>query len=83
MELVFDAIVDRDVYLHGENISKNHKIDFIDALQIATLKYEFTSHLGGDSRTFLVTANTYLAVAATKEGIRAWDVKISPAPNDL
>jgi len=56
-----------------EEIIKRDNIDFIDAMQIITIKNTFSLlKLGTDSEPLLITADSNLAKTAKYEGIRVW-----------
>ena len=56
-----------------EEIIKRDNIDFIDAMQIITIKNTFSLlKLGSDSEPLLITADSKLAKTARNEGVRVW-----------
>ena len=56
-----------------EEIIKRDNIDFVDAMQIITIKDSFSLlKLGSDSEPLLITADSKLAKTARNEGVRVW-----------
>jgi predicted nucleic acid-binding protein len=64
----------------AKNIAEDSNLDLSDAFQIVSVKFGYFSPLVNDSATVLVTADEELAVAARREGLRAWNVMLEPAP---
>lgn len=67
------AINNREVFKEVENIVQKHSLDVSDAFQIYTLKKGYFSRLRGESSPLLITADGELAIAARKEGLKAWN----------
>ena len=74
------GITERIVFDEMERIAKAHALDLSDACQLLTLRQGALSHLEGDSRPILITADKRLAAAARSEGLRAWDCMHEAAP---
>jgi len=66
-------IKDREIFNEVQDIAKRNEIDISDAFQILSVKNGYFSHMCGESKTILVTADKLLARAARKEGLKAWD----------
>ena len=64
-----------------EALALKHSLDLSDALQLETILRGKYSHLGPDSASVLVTADTKLARAAETEGVRAWHCISSRLPD--
>ena len=73
-------IKDREVFKEVEKLAERYSLDISDAFQIYTLKTGFFSVLRGDSEPILITADSKLAEATRKEGLRVWDCMAEPAP---
>jgi predicted nucleic acid-binding protein len=56
-----------------EQLVGKYKLDFIDCLQIATLKHGKYRIFDGPSKSVLITADRELAKAARSEGARVWE----------
>ncbi len=73
-------IKERAVFREVEILAERYSLDIADAFQIYTLKTGFFSVLAGDSKPILITADSKLAEATRKEGLRVWDCMAEPAP---
>ena len=62
----------------AKEIAKRGKLDLSDAFQILSVKMGYFSALVNDSATVLVTADSELALAASSEGLRVWNVMLEP-----
>jgi len=74
------GLTERVVFDQVELLCKRYSLDLSDGCQLLTLRSGQLSHLEGDSRPILVTADKGLAEAARSEGLRAWDCMHEPAP---
>lgn len=63
-----------------EQLVSKYKIDFIDCLQIATIKHGKYRIFDGPSKSILITADRELAEVARTEGLRVWECTSEPAP---
>jgi predicted nucleic acid-binding protein len=63
-----------------EQLVAKYKIDFIDCLQIATIKHGKYRIFDGPSKSILITADRELARVARNEDIRVWECTTEPAP---
>jgi predicted nucleic acid-binding protein len=63
-----------------ERLVTNYKIDFVDCLQIATIKHGKYRIFDGPSKSILITADRELAKAARAEGARVWECTSESAP---
>jgi predicted nucleic acid-binding protein len=63
-----------------ERLVKNYKIDFVDCLQIVTIKHGKSRIFNGASKSILITADRELARVAAAEGLRAWECTTEAAP---
>ena len=61
-------------------VRKHTELDFVDALQLYTLRHGPFQHMINDSTSVLITADKNLAKAARAEGLRVWDCIREPAP---
>jgi predicted nucleic acid-binding protein len=64
-----------------ERLATKYKLDFIDCLQIATLKHGKYRIFEGPSKSILITADRELAKAARSEGARVWECTTEPSPS--
>lgn len=64
-----------------ENLVKKYELDFIDCLQIATLKHGKYRIFGGPSQSMLITADRELAKASRAEGGRVWECTTEAVPS--
>ena len=83
--LVVPCLTQVDVPLAGrirtnaERMMEAHGLDFIDAIQLATVVYGRESIFVAGSKTLFITADHALAVAAEQEGARVWEcTKVFP-----
>lgn len=60
--------------------AKKHVLDLSDALQLETIIRGKYSHLGPNSSSVLITADSNLATAAAAEGVRVWNCIKEPRP---
>lgn len=79
IDLVNVDITDSQIFWEVENTAKNYNLDIIDAYQIVTIKKDYSFKFK-DSRPFLITADSQLAEAARREGIRVWNCLKEQAP---
>jgi len=63
-----------------ERLVGNYKIDFVDCLQIVTIKHGRFRIFDGPSKSILITADRELARAARAEGARVWECSSETAP---
>ncbi len=63
-----------------EQLVGKYKLDFIDCLQIATLKHGKYRIFDGPSKSILITADHKLAEAARSEGARVWECSSEDPP---
>jgi predicted nucleic acid-binding protein len=80
IELVDVDISDSFIFDEVERIGKRNKLDVVDAYQIVTIKMDNSSRNDLKSEPILVTADSALAEAARKEGLRAWNCLTELAP---
>ncbi len=73
-------IADRQIYSKIEDTVKKHLLDFADAIQLVTLTTGFPSVFEGESKTIFITGDKKLAIAATNEKIRVWNIVKEPCP---
>lgn len=84
-------IKDRRVFSEVENLvrkynqgkSKDETIDISDAFQIVSVKRNYFSQFGNDSKPILVTGDRALAKAAVSEGLRVWNCVDELPPEEL
>ena len=74
------GLTERAVFDEVEILCEKHALDLSDGCQLLTLRSGQLSHLEGDSRPILITADKKLAKAARSEGLTAWDCMHEPAP---
>ena len=67
------------LFMEVEDIARRNGLDIDDAYQIVTIKKDYFSRLP-HSRPILVTADSGLAKAAGKEGLRVWDCLTEQPP---
>jgi hypothetical protein len=72
IELVDVNIADSKIFGEVEKVARQYRLDIIDAHQIVTIKKDYFSGLP-HSHPILVTADSWLAEAACKEGLRVWN----------
>jgi len=63
-----------------ERLVGKYKIDFVDCLQIVTIKHGRFRIFDGPSKSILITADRELARAARAEGARVWECSSEAAP---
>jgi predicted nucleic acid-binding protein len=63
-----------------ERLVAKYKLDFVDCLQIATLKHGKYRIFDGPSKSILITADRELAKAARSEGARVWECSSENPP---
>ena len=63
-----------------ERLVGKYNLDFVDCLQIATLKYGKYRIFDGPSKSILITADRDLAKAARSEGARVWECSREDPP---
>ena len=63
-----------------EALARKHTLDLSDALQLETILRGRHSHMGPNSSSVLITADSKLAAAAEVEHIRSWNCIASPLP---
>ena len=61
-------------------IRKYADLDFVDCLQIVTIKHGDNKVFCGDSKSILITADRDLAKVARAEGARVWECTSEPLP---
>ena len=74
------GIINPQVQVEVEKISKKYLLDLSDGLQIVTILKGKYSVLGPNSASILITADTRLASAAEAEGIRVWNCIVNEVP---
>ena len=78
---VEDVPVSVQVLTEAERLMNQYRLDFIDSIQIVTIREGRYSVLIGDSKSLFITADRRLARAAKAEGVRTWHVtKKRPDP---
>jgi predicted nucleic acid-binding protein len=83
IELEDIEINDRTVFIEVEALVRKYRIDVSDAFQIFSVRKNYFSRFGSDSKPILITADEKLAAAALNEGIRVWDCVNEPEPSEL
>ncbi len=68
-------------FIGTKALAERNGLDLSDAFQIMSVKQGYFSVLVNDSSTVLITADTDLASAARREGVRVWNVLLEPPPN--
>ena len=63
-----------------ERLVGNYKIDFVDCLQIVTIRHGRFRIFDGPSKSILITADRELAKAARAESARVWECSSETAP---
>jgi predicted nucleic acid-binding protein len=63
-----------------ERLVGSYKIDFVDCLQIVTLKHGKFRIFDGPSKSILITADRELARVALAEDLRVWECTTEAAP---
>jgi predicted nucleic acid-binding protein len=61
------------IQTNAERYMREHRLDFIDAVQLATVLYGRESIFVAGSKTLFITADHALALAAHQEGARVWE----------
>ena len=69
-----------EVFGEAKKLVDKTGLDLSDVLQILSVKNGYFSHMVGDSKTILVTADKDLASVAREQGIRSWYFIDEPAP---
>jgi predicted nucleic acid-binding protein len=69
-----------DTFAKAEEIARQYKLDWSDALQLFSVKHLKFSRLVQESKTILITADPALASAAKAEGLRVWNCEEEAAP---
>ena len=72
-------ISDSEVFWEVEKTAKRCGFDIVDAYQIVTIKKDYFSRFP-EAQPTLMTADSELAEAAQKEGLRVWDYLKEQAP---
>jgi predicted nucleic acid-binding protein len=72
IELADMDISDSEVFWEVEKMAKRSGLDIADAYQIVTVKKDYFVRFP-EAQPILVTADSRLAEAARKEGLRVWD----------
>jgi predicted nucleic acid-binding protein len=80
IEIDENILSDASTHLKVEQIARHNKLDLSDALQLYSIKHGKYSHMGPESASILITADTPLATAARTIGIRAWNCSIESVP---
>jgi predicted nucleic acid-binding protein len=75
------SILSPVVFAETERLVNEHRIDFVDCLQIVTIMHGEFSKLGPNSKSILITADAELAKAARAEEARVWECRTEPAPD--
>ena len=73
-------LTELEVYLKTKQMVLTHDIDFLDAIQLITVKHGEWSPLVGESQSMLITADDDLAEAARNEGLRVWNILVEEEP---
>ncbi len=63
-----------------ERLVRSYRIDFVDCLQIVTLKHGKYWIFDGPSKSILITADRELARVALAEDLRVWECTTEAAP---
>jgi len=63
-----------------EQLVGKYKLDFVDCLQVATLKHGKHRIFDGPSKSILITADRELAKAARSENARVWECSSEDPP---
>ena len=79
IELADMDISDSEIFWEVEKTAKLYGLDIVDAYQIVTIKKDYFSRFP-EAQPILVTADSGLAEAARKEGLRVWDCLKEQAP---
>jgi predicted nucleic acid-binding protein len=79
IELADMDISDSEIFWEVEKTAKVYGLDIVDAYQIVTIKKDYFSRFP-EAQPILVTADSGLAEAARKEGLRVWDCLKEQAP---
>jgi predicted nucleic acid-binding protein len=79
IELVDVDISESEIFWEVEKTVKRCGLDVVDAYQIVTIKKDLFSRVS-EGQPILVTADSGLAEAARKEGLKAWDCLKERAP---
>ncbi|MEO6022740.1 MAG: hypothetical protein ABIP64_06440 [Burkholderiales bacterium] len=79
IKLVHLDVLSTSGFAEGERLVKLHKIDFIDAFQVISIKNSWPQ-LAHPSRPLLVTADSGLSKAAEKEDIQVWFCRETKRP---
>ena len=79
IELADMDISDSEIFWEVEKTAKRYGLDIVDAYQIITIKKDLFSRFQ-EAQPILVTADSGLAEAARKEGLRVWDYLKEEAP---
>jgi predicted nucleic acid-binding protein len=79
IELVDVDISDSAIFGEVEDVARRYRLDIVDAYQIVTIKKDYFSR-SPHSKPFLVTADSGLAEAALKEGLRVWNCLTEQPP---
>jgi predicted nucleic acid-binding protein len=77
LKLYGPEINDASTFWDAEELGRRHALDFIDALQLVTVK---TLSGTGPSAPLLITADEKLAAAARLEKLEVWDIVREPVP---
>jgi predicted nucleic acid-binding protein len=72
-------ISESEIFWEVEKTAKRCGLDIADAYQIVTVKKDYFVRFP-EAQPILVTADSRLAEAARKEGLRVWDCLKEPAP---
>lgn len=83
IELMDVDISDSSVFDEVEKVAKRNKLDIVDAYQIVTIQRDSSSRIELKTEPIIVTADSELARAACKEGLRVWNCLIEQEPNVL
>lgn len=67
-------------FADATELARRNRLDLSDAFQILSVKNGWFSCLVNESSTLLVTSDRELAVAAKREGVRAWFFLSDPEP---
>jgi predicted nucleic acid-binding protein len=77
------SILSPVVRTEAERLFWAHKIDFLDCLQIVTIKHGQFQFMEENSKSILITADRALAQAARSEDVKVWECTAEPAPRDV
>jgi hypothetical protein len=72
-------ISESEIFWEVEKTAKLYGLDIVDAYQIVSIKKDLLSRVS-EAQSILVTADSGLAEAGRKEGLKVWDCLKEQAP---